>query len=172
MPVTEWWDKHLDKETYDSINQTGRTLTKALRWPTDWWCPPLAADNSMSAVTAINMLILKNRVPRFSPPRDLYTFCKLWKKDKDRPRYHVLVRDPSREERHIHEVNFHETKSFTDAVVPFMIQDTGTHHNMMWGKQSHCARALCTRTRQYPTFRWRAAERANRSRVHPADDGA
>ena len=75
MPVTEWWDKHLDKEDHDAIMSAGRTLTKALRHPTEWWTPPLAADNSMSAVTAINMLILKNRVPRGSAPRDIYTFA-------------------------------------------------------------------------------------------------
>jgi hypothetical protein len=117
--------------------QAGRTLTKALRWPTDWWTPPLAADNSMSAVTAINVLILKNRVPRGSAPRDIYTFCKLFKKDKDRPRYHLLVRDPSREEIFIPEVNpgvVNEGRCWKPGVIPFMIEDAGSHHSMTWGK--------------------------------------
>ena len=99
MPVTEWWPIRLDEETYNSINQAGRTLTKALRHPDDWWCAP--RDESVSAVTAVNVLILRNKVPRGTVPKEPYTYCKLWWKDRERPRYHLLVRDPSRDERFI-----------------------------------------------------------------------
>ena len=88
----------------------------------------------MSAVTAINMLILRNKIPRGTPPSELYTFCKLWKKDKDRPRYQLLVRNPSREET--------VGKSVKPEIQLFMIKEAGDAHRDMLGKV--IVRVRCT----------------------------
>ena len=145
IPVTEWWPIRLVQERHDYVMAAGKTLTKALRHPGEWWTPPLAADNSLSSTTAINMLILRSKVARDTPPRDLYTFCKLFKKDKDRPRYHLLVRDPSREEMFIPEVNpgvINEGRCWKPEIIPFMIEDAGPHHSMTWGKTFFCGSAV------------------------------
>ena len=56
-----------------SINDASHTLLQGLRHSNQWWTLPLDPnDRSVSALEAINMLILKIKVPENAMPGDLY----------------------------------------------------------------------------------------------------
>ena len=81
------------------------------------------------------MLIAKKLVPQGTHPGELFTFCKLFQKDKGRPRYHLLVRDPSREEmsratRQTSVLGF----TFPEDIAPFIITETHVRTQNLWGK--------------------------------------
>ena len=94
-------------------------------------------DKSLSSTTAMNMLIVKKLVPPGTPPAAIYNYCKLFKKDAGRARYHVLVRDPSREELSL-EGDVARTvlmgNTFRADIAPFIITDASIQYPQMWGK--------------------------------------
>ena len=55
-------------------------------------------DRSITAEVAFNMLVFRRKMKVGQAPCEMYDACKLKRKDSGRPRFHLLVREPSREE--------------------------------------------------------------------------
>ena len=62
------------------------------------WVPERDKVGAISAELAFNVGILCGKMYKEQSPSDLYGFCILEQKDINRPRFHVLVREPSRTE--------------------------------------------------------------------------
>jgi hypothetical protein len=52
-------------------------------------------DRSITAEVALNVLALRRKMKVGQAPYDMYDACKLKAKDVGRPRFHLLVREPS-----------------------------------------------------------------------------
>ena len=64
----------------------------------DWAPKASREDRSMPMEVAYNEAIYRNKILPQQDPGEIYAACKLRKKDTGRPRFHLLVREPSREE--------------------------------------------------------------------------
>ena len=136
--MDEIWNRYLPHEECTKINRVGHVLTKMLCHSDLDWHPPVdPMDSSVSTVAALNALIMRKELPEDTVPGDLYKYLILFRKDAGRPRYRMLVRDPSREE-----TVSTGAECFSNQIRPCQIRDAGENKCMIHGKiflRTRCA---------------------------------
>ena len=102
VAVDELFDRKrfIEAKVWKSIQEASRFFGKMLRHGENAsWAPERDKVGAISAELAFNVGILCGKMYKEQTRSDLfYGFCKLEQKDFNRPRFHVLVREPSRTE--------------------------------------------------------------------------
>ena len=99
--VTEVFDRknRIPTEEWNAIQKASRFLGKMLHnGENDRWAPERDGEQSICLELAFNAAVTRRVLSDTCVPSDVYTCLKLQVKDKDRGRFHLLLRDASSEE--------------------------------------------------------------------------